>query len=200
MEIKKNNILLFLLIIPFISIILVIIFRHLYYPTNEEILESVKNAKSYSSKVEYIIKNTKGEYKDEANIYYFKERGMRIEFGQERVKIYKDGYINMNDNGDEYKIDGDLDEVYTLAFTSNLLSNEIKNVEENAEEWGDIKYLEVEIALPFKNSHMNSAKLYINKKDKSPMVTKVYDINGDEKLTIVYKDFRYTEEMDTELF
>jgi outer membrane lipoprotein-sorting protein len=197
---KTSKILLLLLLIPFISIILVIIFRNVYFPTNEEILESAKDAKAYFSKAEYTIKNSKGEYKEEANIYYCKEQGMRIEFGQERVKIYKDGYISMNYNGDKYKLNGDFDEVYTLAFISNLLSNEVKDIKEESEEWGDIKYLVVEISLPFKNNHMNSAKLYINKVDKSPIVTKIYDINNDEKLTIVYKDFRYINKIDKELF
>lgn len=189
-----------LMAVPFISIMLVIIFRHEYDPTNEEILESVKNSKAYSSQVDYTIKNSRGEYKEETNIYYGKELGMRIEFGQERVKIYKDGYISMNDNGDEYKVDGDLDKVYTLSFVSNLLTNEIKDIKEESEEWGDTKYLKVEISLPFKNNHMSSAKLYINKKDKCPIITKIYDINNDEKMTIVYKDFKYLDEIDKELF
>ena len=48
-----------LLLIPFISIIIVIIFRHSYFPTNEEIIEEVKNAENYTSKVEYQRKNQK---------------------------------------------------------------------------------------------------------------------------------------------
>ncbi|MDS0526213.1 hypothetical protein NNC19_11025 [Clostridium sp. SHJSY1] len=197
---KVANKWLLLMAVPFISIILVVIFRHEYYPTNEEILEFIKNTKAYSSQVDYTIKNSRGEYNEETNIYYGKELGMRIEFGQERVKIYKDGYISMNDNGEEYKIDEDLDKVYTLSFVSNLLSNEIKEVKEGSEEWGDTKYLEIEISLPFKNNHMSLAKLYINKKDKCPIVTKIYDINHNEKMTIVYKNFKYLNEINKEMF
>lgn len=188
------------LAIPFVVMILVIIFRHGYYPTNEEIIDYVKNAEAYSSKVEYKIKNSKGEYTEDTKIYYCKEQGMRIEFGQDRVKIYKDGFINMNDNGDEYELEGNFDEVYPLAFLNNLLLNDVQNVTEASEEWGDIKYLELNVSLPFKNKHLTWAKLYINKLNNTPILAKIYDDNNDEKLTIVYKDFEYLDEIDKELF
>lgn len=189
-----------LLLIPFVSIIIVIIFRHSYFPTNDEIIEEVKNADNYTSKVEYQIKNSMGEYKENTTIYYSKDQGMRIEFEENRVKIYNDGIINVNDNGYEYELEGDFDQFYPLAFTNNLLLNEIKDVEEGSEEWGEGQYIEINIELPFKNTHMTSAKLYINKEDKVPIVAKVYDINKKERVTIIYKEFEYLEEVDEKLF
>lgn len=199
-KIKGKKLLLLLLIIPFISIILIITFRHTYAPTNEEIIKKIKDLDAYSTKAEYIIKNTKGEYKEETNIYYCKDIGMRIEFGQDRVKIYKDGFINVNDNGDEYELNENFDTLYPLAFYNNLLSNEIKEVKEGSEEWGDIKYLEVDISLPSKNKHIASAKVYINKADKSPIVTKIYDSDGKERVAILYKEFKELKEIDRGLF
>ncbi|PRR84274.1 germination lipoprotein GerS-related protein [Clostridium vincentii] len=189
-----------LLLIPFVSIIIVIIFRHSYFPTNDEILEEVKNADNYTSKVEYQIKNSRGEYKENTTIYYSKDQGMRIEFEENRVKIYNDGIINVNDNGYEYELEGDFDQFYPLAFTNNLLLNEIEDVGEGSEEWGEGQYIEINIELPFKNNHMTSAKLYINKEDKVPIVAKVYDSNKKERVTIIYKDFEYLKEVDDELF
>ncbi|MBE6049218.1 MAG: hypothetical protein E7214_00785 [Clostridium sp.] len=197
---SRNKKLLLLLCIPFIAIIAVIIFRYVYKPSNEEILSYVKDAKQYSSKVRYTITNSKGKYTEDTTLYYSKDRGMRIEFGQDRVKIYKDGFISMNDNGDKYEIEENFDEVYPLAFTSSLLSNNIESITDGSEEWGDTEYLEVKITLPFKNNHINWAKLYINKKDKSPIGTKIYDVNNKEKLTIIYKDFNYLDEIDETLF
>lgn len=197
---NKSKKIMLLLLIPFISIILVVIFRHEYVPTNEEIIEYVKNAKIYSAKAIYLIKNTRGEYKEETNIYYCKDQGMRIEFGKDRVKIYKDGFISMNDNGYKYEIEENMDEVYPLSFMSSLLSNNIISIDEGAEEWGDTKYIAVSIELPFKNNHMALAKLYINKDNKNPIVTKIYDVNNKESLIIIYEDFKYLNEIDNELF
>ena len=204
LEIKKKLLskkwIIILVLIPFVSIFLVIIFRHTYILTNEEIIDYVKNAKSYSSRVEYTIKNSRGEYKEDTDIYYCKDEGMRIDFEKNRVKIYKDGFISIKDNGYEYELNGDFDQVYPLAFESNLLSNEVTSIKEGTEEWGETKYLEVDINLPFKNNHMTSAKLYIDKDNKSPIVAKIYDMKGNERVIIVYKDFKYLSEMDKSLF
>ena len=196
----KNKRILLLLFVPFISIIMVIIFRNVSNPTNTEIVEYLKESKMYSCKVKYIVKNDKGEYTEESKLYYCKNKGMRIEFEEDRVKIYRDGFISMNDSGYEYEINENLDRVYPLAFVNNILDNNIISIEEGTEEWGDTKYIEVNLQLNFKNNHMNLAKLYINKDTKSPIVTKVYDINNKEKLEIIYEDFKYLNEIDDELF
>lgn len=200
MKLGNNKKRYLLLLIPFISIIAVIIYRYVCTPTNEEIVRYVKNADMYSAEVKYCIKNSKKEYKEDTNIYYCKNQGMRIEFEENRVKIYKDGFISMNDNGDEYEIDENLDQVYPLAFMSNILSNNVKEIKEGSEEWGDTKYIEVDIELPFKNNHMTLAKLYINKENKKPIVTKVFDINNKEKMDIIYDDFEYLKKIDNDLF
>lgn len=197
---SKKWLLLLLLLIPFLSIILIITFRHNYTPTNEEIVKYAREAKVYTGKVEYTIKNSKKEYKESTNIYYCKDVGMRIEFGQDRVKIYKDGYISMQDKGDEYELEKSFDSLYPLAFVNNILNGDIKNISEGSEEWGDTNYLEVTLSLSNINSHMTSAKVYIDKKDKRPIVTKVYDISGKERVIIVYKDFNYAKEIDKSLF
>lgn len=189
-----------LLLVPFISIIIVIIFRNSYFPTNDEIIEDVRNAENYTSKVEYQMKNSRGEYKENTTIYYSKKKGMRIDFEEDRFKIYKDESININDTGYEYELTGNFDVFYPLAFTNNLLLNEIQEIEEGTEEWGDEEYIGISIELPFKNNHMTSAKLYINKKDKVPIVAKVYDINKQERVTIIYKDFQYLKRFDEDLF
>ncbi|MDU3355930.1 germination lipoprotein GerS-related protein [Clostridium sp.] len=192
--------LLLLLLIPFISIIAIIGFRHNYAPTNEEIIEYIKKSKAYTSKAEYKIKNSKGEYKEDTNIYYCKDVGMRIEFGQDRIKIYKDGYISIQDKGGKYELEKDFDSLYPLSFVSNLLCGDIEEINEGAEEWGDIQYLEIKVNLSNINDHMTSAKIYINKEDKTPIVTKIYDKDGKNRVDIVYKEFNYLKEIDKNLF
>jgi outer membrane lipoprotein-sorting protein len=47
---------------------------------------------------------------------------------------------------------------------------------------------------------MTSAKLYINKENKVPIVAKIYDIDKQERVTIIYKDFEYVKKFDEDLF
>ena len=197
---SKKWLVLLLLIIPFISIISIVIFRHTYAPTNEEIIDYIKNIKSYTVNAEYLVKNPKKEYKEDTSMYYCKDAGMRIEFGKDRVKIYKDGFIDVNENGDEYKLEDKFDSVYPLGFYNNLLERNIKDIKEGAEEWGDIKYLEVDVDISGKNSHISSAKVFINKADKSPIVTKIFDAKGQERIVITYSDFKEVKDIDKALF
>lgn len=189
-----------LVIIPLIVMFFIIQFRSKYFLSNDKIIEHVICADKYSSKAKFIIKNSVREYEEDTQIYYDKNLGMRIEFGEQRVKIYKDGHVIMSDNGEQYEIDENFDIVYPLAFSGSLLKNKINYIKEGKEEWGDIEYVEVNIDLPGKNKHINNATIYIDKVKKTPIVTKVYDQKGMEKIVIVYYDFKYLKEMDDYLF
>ena len=191
---------LILLVIPFISIVAIILFRHAYNPTNEEIIEFLRDSKAYESEATYKVINSKGEYEENTKIYYGKDLGMRIEFGQERVKIYKDGFISMKDGDETYELEKGMDCLFPLAFPNNLLSYDIKSIEEGQEEWGDTKYLEVIVEIPGINEHVVEAKLYINKKYKSPILLKIYDNKENERVIIVYNNFKFLDEVDEAIF
>ena len=83
----RSIIITLLLIIPFISIFLVIIFRGILSPDNEKIIRNLKNIKCYETKVEYIVKNSKGEERENTVQYYSNEEGVRVEFDDDKVKI-----------------------------------------------------------------------------------------------------------------
>ena len=126
---KKKIIISLLLIIPFISIVLVIIFRAKFLPNNEDIIRELKNIKCYETKVEYIIKNTKGEEREDTIQYYSSEDGVRIEFEDEKVKVYKEDGIHVKDSSDsnEYVIDEGMDILHSLAFMNKILSYPLKS-------------------------------------------------------------------------
>lgn len=189
-----------LVVIPLLSIFIIIQVRHKYILTNDEIIQYVIEADKYSSKAKFIIKNSVRQYEEDTQIYYDKNLGMRIEFGEQRVKVYKDDHISMTDNGQQYEINEDFDTVYPLAFCSSLLKNEINYIKEGKEEWGDIEYLEVSVDLPSKNKHIDQAKVYIDKVKRTPIITKIYDQSGNEKIIIIYDDFKYLKEIDNYLF
>ena len=201
---KKKIIITLLLIIPFISIFLVVIFRGILSPDNEEIIRNLKNIKCYETKVEYIVKNSKGEERENTVQYYSKEEGVRVEFDDDKVKIYKSDGIHVKDNSStgEYVIESDMDILHSMAFMDKILSYPLKSdsIKEGQEEWGDKIYIQVDTELFLSNEHFNSARIFINKKTKTPIGIIVYDKDGNDSVRIIYEDFKVVKEVDKNLF
>ena len=191
---KKKIIIAVLLLIPFISILLVVVFRGIILPTNEEIIKSLKNIKYYEANVEYIIKNSMGEEREDTKQYYSKDKGVRVEFGDDIVKIYKNDGIRVIDNisKSDYVIDKGLDVLHPLAFMNKILSFPVKtdSLKQDQEEWGDTVYIQLDLELFLDNEHLNVARLFVDKKNKTPIGIIVYNNNGEDTLRIVFKDFK----------
>ena len=190
---KKKLLLILMVCIHFISIILVILFRATAEPTNEEIIKSLKEIKCYSTRVEYIIKNTRGEEREETTQYYSKDIGGRIDFGEDRSKIYKDNKVIVKDgiSNKEYTMENDMDEIHSLAFLNKLLSYPIdeNGIKEGQEEWGDTAYIEFTCEVFLKNDHLDKVKIFIDKQEKTPIGAIIYDKDGKDRIRIVYRDF-----------
>ncbi|WP_195963883.1 germination lipoprotein GerS-related protein [Clostridium cuniculi] len=201
---KKKIIITLLLIIPFISIFLVVIFRGILSPSNEDIIRDLKNIKCYETKVEYIVKNSKGEERESTVQYYSKEEGVRVEFDDDKVKLYKSYGIHVRDNSStgEYVIESDMDILHSMAFMNKILSYPLKSdsIKEGQEEWGDKIYIQVDTELFLNNEHFNSARIFINKKTKTPIGIVIYDKDGNDSVRIIYEDFKIVKEVDENLF
>lgn len=201
---KKKIIITLLLVIPFISIFLVIIFRGILSPNNEEIIRDLKNIKCYETKVEYIVKNSKGEEREDTVQYYSKDEGVRIEFDDGKVKLYKSDGLHVKDNSyaDEYVIENDMDILHSMAFMNKILSYPLKSnsIKEGQEEWGDKIYIQVDTELFLNNEHFNSARIFINKKTKVPIGIIIYDKDGNDSVRIIYEDFKSVKDIDENLF
>lgn len=201
---KKKIIITLLLVIPFISIFLVIIFRGILSPNNEEIIRDLKNIKCYETKVEYIVKNSKGEEREDTVQYYSKDEGVRIEFDDGKVKLYKSDGLHVKDNSyaDEYVIENDMDILHSMAFMNKILSYPLKSnsIKEGQEEWGDKIYMQVDTELFLNNEHFNSARIFINKKTKVPIGIIIYDKDGNDSVRIIYEDFKSVKDIDENLF
>lgn len=200
---KKKLLITLVLCIPFISIILAIIFRLTAVPTNEEVISELKNIACYKTDVDYITKNSRGEERETTTQYYSEGKGARIDFGQDRVKFYKDGNITVKDNisNKEYTVDEELDVMHSLAFMKTLLSYPIEegSIKEGQEEWGEKIYIELNLELFLENDYLNKAKVFIDKKEKTPIGVIVYDKEGNDKLRIIYKNFEKLKEIDNDL-
>lgn len=192
--------------IPIFIILLIVLCRHVVTPSNEDIVNELRNTKCYSSKVEYVFKNTRAELKENTMQYYCYGKGSRIEFndGYKRVKVYKGGEIKVEgeeDKGEEYILDKDIDVIYPLAFLENILSNPISSeIKEVKAEWGEGIYLQVDIEYNSKNKHLNRAEFYIDKRTRKPVLLKVLDNNDKERILINYKDFKIEKSLSDDLF
>ncbi|ATD54060.1 germination lipoprotein GerS-related protein [Clostridium chauvoei] len=197
---KKKILLTLLLCVPFISIILVIIFRLTAEPSNEEIIQKLRDTPYYTTRIEYTVKNTRGEESEETVLYYSKDKGARIDFGQDRVKIYKDGNVTVKDNisNKEYTMEEDMDKLHTIALMTNLLSFPMEegSIEEGQEEWGDTQYIAFTSELFFENDHLDKIKVYVDKNEKVPLGAVIYDKDGKDRVRVIYKDFEKLKEMD----
>ncbi|MDR3593325.1 germination lipoprotein GerS-related protein [Clostridium sp.] len=192
-----------LVLIPILVIGLVIICRNVIIPSNEDIINELRNTKCYSSKVHYVFKNSKSLFEENTIQYYSSDKGSRIEFldDYKRVKVYKGGEIKVEGNEDEeYVLDKDIDRIYPLAFIQNILSNpQVGETQEVKEEWGQEVYLKVDVEYNI-NKHLNKAEFYIDKNKGVPVLLKIFDDNDKERIIITYNDFKKEKALSDELF
>ena len=193
-------IILTLFTIPILILIIIIFFRHSYVLTNKEVVERIKNTRMYKSEIEYTVKNSRSEYSENIRLLYYKNMGLRIEFEKDRVKVYKNGQIFVEENGNKYEANKGVDEVYPLADVNNILSNEVLTIEEGKEEWGDKIYIKVIVKLPFENEHMEYACIFLDKENQIPLMTQIYDVKDNERIRITYKTFKKLKKLDKNLF
>jgi outer membrane lipoprotein-sorting protein len=190
--------------IPIFIILLIIVCRNVITPSNQDIINELKNTKCYSSTVEYVFKNSKSQFKESTIQYYSFDKGSRIEFknGYNLVKVYKGEEIKVEENAtEEYILDKDIDIIYPLAFIENILSNpQDGDIKEVKADWGQDVYLQVDMTYSGKNKHLNKAELYVDKNKKIPVLLKILDDNNKERVIISYKDFKKEKFLDDNLF
>lgn len=192
-----------LFFIPIAIILLVILFRNAVTPSNETIINDLKNTKYYSSRVNYVFKNSKSQFEEDTIQYYSFDKGSRIEFkdGNERVKVYKGGEIKVEENREgEYILNKDIDTIYPLAFIENILNSENIQIEEVKSEWSDTIYLKAYITYNVNNRHLNKAEFFIDKSKGVPVLLKILDDDKKERIIITYKDFKKEKNLSNDLF
>lgn len=200
---KRKLLLGFLVSIPVILISIVIILRLTAQPTNEELIERLKGIKAYTTNVEFVIINSRDEERQETKQYYIKDTGGRIDFGEERTKIYKDDKILVKDNisNKEFYMKEEMDDLYSLSFLNNLLSYPIdsEGIKEGQEEWGDTEYIEFTSELFLNNYNLNKAKVFIDKNEGVPIGVIIFDRNNNDRVRIVYRNFEKLKQLDQEI-
>lgn len=170
----------------------------------DDILNHLKNLKSYSANVNISIKNDRQELVYECKQFYDKIQGYRLEVGSDRVQVYKDNKIYVTDkkNGSRYVLDDDFDQTYSLSFIGKyiglLYTNE--TIKYSLREIEGKSYQVIELLIPGNNRNIHRADMYINTKNYLPEKVIVYDQKNNEKILIKYNELKINEEMSGELF
>lgn len=203
-HLKKIIIIAALILIPVCILFLAVIGRKAVTPTNEEIIQQLYNTDNYSCKANYTFRNTKGEFIEGTTQYYSTDGGIRIEFDDEngRVKVYKGSEITMHEsNGQDYVIDSVIDDVYPLATVKNILDNRTSDEPELVTpDWSENQYLKINIDYKSTNKHIDKAEFYVDVKEKKPVVLKIFDDQGQERINVVYSEYQASKEYREELF
>lgn len=191
---KKKNILLFILLaIGMMGVCGVLIYKqNVELNRPENILDKLSNIDSYSTKVTYIVKNSRAEFKEEGLIEFNGDNETKITL-ENRMEIFKDGKIYMKyiDENKNYSVSEDFDNFYQFMFINYLsrFLNEENNVTYSYETIENVEYLVIDYLLLSGNQNFYKEKLYIDIKNKKPFKAIIYDKNNAEKLNIGYSEF-----------
>ncbi|WP_058993884.1 germination lipoprotein GerS-related protein [Sarcina ventriculi] len=193
MKKKKNILLCILLAIGIMGVCGVLIYKqNVELNRPENILDKLSNIDSYSTKVTYIVKNSRAEFKEEGLIEFNGDNETKITL-ENRMEIFKDGKIYMKyiDENKNYSVSEDFDNFYQFMFINYLsrFLNEENNVTYSYETIENIEYLVIDYLLLSGNQNFYKEKLYIDIKNKKPFKAIIYDKNNAEKLNIGYSEF-----------
>ena len=193
MKKKKNILLCILLTIGMMGVCGVLIYKqNVELNRPENILDKLSYIDSYSTKVTYIVKNSRAEFKEEGLIEFNGDNETKITL-ENRMEIFKDGKIYMKyiDENKNYSVSEDFDNFYQFMFINYLsrFLNEENNVTYSYETIENIEYLVIDYLLLSGNQNFYKEKLYIDIKNKKPFKAIIYDKNNAEKLNIGYSEF-----------
>ena len=193
MKKKKNILLCILLTIGMMGVCGVLIYKqNVELNRPENILYKLSNIDSYYTKVTYIVKNSRAEFKEEGLIEFNGDNETKITL-ENRMEIFKDGKIYMKyiDENKNYSVSEDFDNFYQFMFINYLsrFLNEENNVTYSYETIENIEYLVIDYLLLSGNQNFYKEKLYIDIKNKKPFKAIIYDKNNAEKLNIGYSEF-----------
>ncbi|MCR3760556.1 germination lipoprotein GerS-related protein [Clostridium felsineum] len=181
----------------------------IYYFINREhekdVVEYLKDLKSYSCSISMEVKNEKQHIEYNGKQMYRLKSGYRMELNdKKRIMIYKENMVYVQDveNNKTYTLPLKFDDVYNLSFICEyigmLYTNE--NIKYSIKSIGGIQYALIKITIPSQNNNMSYGVLYVDLKNKFPTQLKVYDVNNEERLNIEYRDFQPNVNLEDKLF
>lgn len=128
----------------------------------EKVIDYLKDLKSYKCDITMEIKNSRQNLNYVGKQYYSNNKGVRLEINEDRVLIYKDKNIFVNDvkNNTKYSTDESYDKIYKLSFIKNFVdliySNE--SIKTYFKKLDNREYEIIELEVPSDN--LNVQKLH----------------------------------------
>ncbi|WP_297436695.1 germination lipoprotein GerS-related protein [uncultured Clostridium sp.] len=190
--VSKNKIL-----ISIIVLILVIVGSLAIYTSYKannnpsKIIQGITNAKTYTVDVEYTIKNSRGEFIEEAKIEH-KNNESKLTFVEKEQIFSKDKIkINYFEGDKHFIVDRDYDEFYRF-FLVNELGNYI-NKEGVKFTQKDNKMI-IDFKTGSSNRNFTNAKFIVDLKQKEPKSITIFDDKGLERVLVNYNNFSITKE------
>lgn len=164
----------------------------------------LKNLDSYSTNFNMEIKNDRQTINYTGKQYYLKNSGYRLDLGQDRVFVYKDDKIFVNDikNKLKYTTDRDFDVLFRLSLIQEyigLLYTD-EDIKYSFKDSNGIKYELIDLVIPGTNREISKAVLYINLKDYTPERIIIYDVDNKETVRINYTSFAADADLKEDMF
>lgn len=167
-------------------------------------IQFLKELNSYTCNLDININNSKQEINIMCKQYYDKRYGNRLNIGNDRVLIYKDKDIYVNDikNGENYILNKEFDSLYKLSLLQEyiglLYTNE--DIKCSIQTICDKQYELVTLIIPGNNRNLNKAIMYIDLENNFPDKIIISDIKGNEIVKFVYKNFIPNCELEKTIF
>jgi outer membrane lipoprotein-sorting protein len=169
-----------------------------------DVLNFIKSLDSYSTSYKMDIMNDKQTITYEGKQYYDKKLGYRLELGEDRVFIYKDDKIYVQDvkNKNNYILNKDFDDIYKISFIKEYLKllYTDEDIKYDFKTIDNKSFQLIYLTIPGGSREMSRAVMYVNLKTYFPEMVLIYDEKGNERRRITYTNFVSNPTLDQKLF
>ncbi|MGL5635014.1 MAG: hypothetical protein ACRCX8_15150 [Sarcina sp.] len=183
----KNKILIaVVIVILFITGGLALYTKNFNDNTPEEIIRKILNSDQYNVDVKYKVKNSRGEFLEEAKISH--ENGKTRFLLEDKEQIFSKDKININyfEGDKRFVVDRTYDEFYRF-----FIINEIQNYMDDTNTKMNIDDNKVSLEFPTDSLNENFSKVnfVINLESKEPENLNIYDSKGNIRVEVKYSNF-----------
>lgn len=193
-----------LLILILIALIVIVTGCGSRNKNNKYNIGYLKDLKSYTTDMSIEVKNDKQKLDYSGRQIYFLGLGYRLELNNERVLIYKEDKIYVTDlqNGNKYTTDMSFDDVYKISFLGKFIDLLYTNerIKASYKTVNGKEYELINTDMPDSNRNISHGILYVDVNKRIPEKLIVYDVNGNEKFIVTYKNFIPNCSVDKSLF
>lgn len=191
---KNRTIVLLIILSVIVSVIggLSIYQKKFFKVKPEAILKELLSKKSYYTDITYIVKNARGQFKEEGKLEYNKGKGVKL-IQSDKEQIFEDDKITINYLKDNktFCVNKDYDSFYKYMFIHEMYKymKYENNVNYLLEETEGKKTIKLEFFLLSGNDNFYKEILLVDANKKVPTKAIIYDKKDEERIVIEYSNF-----------